>query len=306
MAVATLKKDGMFFLAGLSVGIIAFGENIDHFFTHFWNSSFLGRFTLPEMLGLPIGVIVFLVVIMALLLFWLVEVVEDRINKTENRREHLRGKLWGAGAITLVALIVMVMGQPTMLDKWNQIAAEDQPLLDKREVQIEPAELLNFIANDLVQVVLLDVRAEADFNLFHLRDAQRVDLADLPEMAEKDFLNRPGNTLFVVMSNDEGRATDAWKILKAESIENTYILEGGINNWLALYNEAEAVHDEKQLATYIPVLDSSIPAGQDLLQYRFDTARGDNYAAADPDPHHYETEYTHKVKMKVKKAAGGG
>ncbi len=266
----------------------------------------MGRFTLSELFGLPIGVLVFLIVVMALLLFWLAEYVENRLNQRETDRKQIPYKLAGAGVITFVAFIVMVIGQPTVTDKWNQIADEAQPLLDNREVQIESAELLDFIANDLVQVVLLDVRDETDYNLFHIRDAQHTNLDDLPMLAEKDYLNRPGNTLFVTISNDEQRATEAWKILKAQSIENSYILEGGINNWLALYNEAEAVHNEKRLSEYVPVLDNSIPAGQDILQYRFESALGVNYAAADPDPHHYETEYTHKVKMKVKKAAGGG
>jgi 3-mercaptopyruvate sulfurtransferase SseA len=36
------------------------------------------------------------------------------------------------------------------------------------------------------------------------------------------------------MSNDEAAATEAWKVLVAESVQNIYILEGGVNNWLAL------------------------------------------------------------------------
>ena len=306
MAVATLKKDAMFFLGGLTVGIFIFGENIDHLFKHFWNSSAMGRFTLPELTGLPIGVLVFLIVVMALLLFWLVEYVENRLNQRSTDRRQLRIKLIAGGVITLAALLVMIMGQPTVAEKWDRIADEAGPMLEKREVQIEPAELLDFIANDLVQVALLDVRDEGDFNLFHLRDARRVTLDDLPTLAEKDYLNRPANTLFVVMSNDEIRATEAWKILKAQSIENTYILEGGINNWLDTYNQPAAEHHEDQLTGMLPVKDHDAPAGQDILGYKFNAALGASYAAADPDPHHFEMEYTHKVKMKVKKAAGGG
>lgn len=266
----------------------------------------MGRFTLPELLGLSTGVLVFLIVVMALLLFWLVEYVENRLNQRETDRKLLPYKLVGAGVITLLALLVMVMGQPTVADKWTWIADEKEPLLENREVQIEPAELLDFIANDLVKVVLLDVRDEADFNLFHIRDAQHINLAELPTLAQKDYLSRPANTLFVTASNDEKRATEAWKILKAQSIENAYILEGGINNWLAMYNEAEDLHSEEPQAKYIRIVDNSIPAGQDILQYRFGAALGGNYAASDPDPHHFETEYTPKVKMKVKKASGGG
>ena len=39
------------------------------FISSFWNSSYLGFFTLPEMLHVETGVVVFLVTCMALLMF---------------------------------------------------------------------------------------------------------------------------------------------------------------------------------------------------------------------------------------------
>jgi hypothetical protein len=43
------------------------------------------------------------------------------------------------------------------------------------------------------------------------------------------------NTVLVLVSNDETAATEAWKVVVAESVQNLYILEGGVNNWLALF-----------------------------------------------------------------------
>ncbi|MEZ5543445.1 MAG: YeeE/YedE thiosulfate transporter family protein [Pseudomonadota bacterium] len=68
VSVATLKVDGMFFLLGLVVGILAFGETIGYI-NAFWNSSYLGRFILPELFGLDIGVVVVLVVCLAIAMF---------------------------------------------------------------------------------------------------------------------------------------------------------------------------------------------------------------------------------------------
>ncbi len=306
VAVSTFKKDGMFFVLGLAAGIFLFGENVDALFQGFWNSSNWGRFTLPELLGLSTGVVVFLIVIMALVLFVLVEYVENRMNKRKTNRSHLPYKYTGAGIMAVLAFIVMIIGQPTVEDKWEWMSDKTQPLLDKREVQIEPAELLAFIENDLVHVELLDVRNESDYNLFHIQDARLVALSELAKLAEKDLLGRPANTLFVVMSNEEDCATLAWKTLKAQSIQNAYILEGGINNWLDTYNVLTSDHEGENMPKFLPIHDSNIPVGQDLLQYHFDAALGSNYAAADPDPHHFDLEYESRVKMKVKKAAGGG
>ncbi len=305
VALSTFKKDGMAFVAGLTVGIFAFGENVDSLFSDFWNSSNYGRFTLAELFNIPIGTVVFIIVIVAILLFWLVEYVEDQISGRDDRRKHVKEKLVGASVLALMALIVMVMGQPTVEDKWEKIATVENEKLENREVQIAPAELLEYIENDLVRVELIDVRNESDFNLFHLLDAHQVAMNELGDLAEKDYLQRPANTLFVVMSNDELLATEAWKILRAQSIENSYILEGGINGWLDTFNEL--VLESDPISREYPIPDKrSEPIAEDALAYEFGAALGSFYAVADPVIHDHEFDFEPKVKMKVKKPAGGG
>jgi len=112
----------------------------------------------------------------------------------------------------------------------------------------------------------------------------------------------------VVMSNDEARATEAWKILVGESVDNVYILEGGINNWLATYN---IVNEEERLkgtaiAFAPPEPIATAATGTDTLRYEFPAALGDQYPAAEPNPEEYEFEFTPKVKLKTKQPAGGG
>ena len=68
VSVATLKLDGVFFFLGHVTGIIIFGETVG-FISSFWNSGYLGFLTLPELLHVETGVVVFLVTCMALLMF---------------------------------------------------------------------------------------------------------------------------------------------------------------------------------------------------------------------------------------------
>ena len=68
VSTATLKVDGMFFLLGHIVGVVVFGETVGYIY-EFWNSGYMGRFLLPELLGLPTGVVVFLVVCLAIAMF---------------------------------------------------------------------------------------------------------------------------------------------------------------------------------------------------------------------------------------------
>ncbi len=81
VSVATLKVDGMFFLFGLFVGVLAFGESIS-FINEFWHSSYMGRFTLPELFGLKTGVVVFLLICLAVVMFlgfgWIQRIIYGR------------------------------------------------------------------------------------------------------------------------------------------------------------------------------------------------------------------------------------
>lgn len=80
VSMATLKVDGMFFVGGVATGIFAFGDTVSLFY-RFWNSSNMGKFTLPEWLGLDTGVVVFLIACLAVFMFW--------------GAERIRRALWG-------------------------------------------------------------------------------------------------------------------------------------------------------------------------------------------------------------------
>lgn len=69
VSMATLKIDGLFFVIGVATGVFLFGETVS-LFNEFWHSGALGRFTLPEWLDLPTGLVVLALVSMALLVFW--------------------------------------------------------------------------------------------------------------------------------------------------------------------------------------------------------------------------------------------
>ena len=49
-----------------------------------------------------------------------------------------------------------------------------KPSLANREVQIHPGELLASMADDTLNMVLLDVRPEEEYNLFHINGARNV------------------------------------------------------------------------------------------------------------------------------------
>lgn len=296
-AAATGSIDALFYLGGLMTGIFAFGETVDSF-AEFWYGWAMGRFTLPEWLGLSTGATVLLVIVVALIFFWAAEWFEEKFGGID-RKSLPKWRLAGAGAFLAVAFIVVLIGQPGWQTHYQWIENDANAQLANREVQIHPAELLEIMHKDKVfKLVMLDVRPETEYNLFHIKWARHVDDDPTTLVRVADELNEPVDpTAVVVMSDGESRATEAWKVLVAEDVPNVYILEGGINNWLTLFGGREV-----EEATFV--------AGEDQPRFVFAKALGDRYTASNPDRELVEEfEFTPKVKVAASsgpKAGGCG
>ena len=302
VAVASLKLDGWFFFAGTLLGVGLFGETVGYF-AEFYHSSYMGRFILPEWLGLSTGTTVVFIVLMALAAFWMAEKAEATFGRgfpADARALRTPARVGWAGALVLIALVVMGMGQPSPAEKWAILEEDKGDLLENREVQIHPGEFVQVAANRDLKLIVLDVRDERDFNLFHILDSRRVPMETVAAGGlTKEFLDEPGNALVVVISNDEKAATEAWKYLVAEGIMNVYILEGGINAWLDLFAVNGACSGCR------PREGKTVRAGE--LSWAFDAALGANRPIANPDLFTDKTlEFQTKVKLEIKKRPAGG
>ncbi len=292
VAMATGKVDGVFFVLGALTGIFLFGETVSSFAV-FFESSYMGRFTLPELFGVDYGVVVLLVVVMALLMFWAGEKVEAAMGG-ETAQKAPRWAVPAAAGLVALAVLTMVLGQPSNADRWKMIEAEQMALLDGREVQVSPAELLSVIHDSRIKTVMLDVRDERHYNQFHIHGARRLAQDEIIDAA-RELMFEGANTVFVAMGNDESAATEAWKMLKAESLPNVYILEGGVNNWIRTFGEEDFVQE-----SLLRDRDNDQPA------FRFDAALGARHPAAESNPYSYEIEFEPKVKLELKRAPTSG
>jgi rhodanese-related sulfurtransferase len=292
VGMATGKLDALMFVGGVLFGIYLFGETVGSFAT-FFDSSNMGRFTLPELFNTSYGVVVICIVVAALLLFVLAEKVEAMVN--DKPAQGLPG--WSkTAALALVALaaVNLALGQPSSEDRWRAVAAESQARLDQRQVQISSAEFIQYRDDKKIKIIPLDVRDESDYNLFHLRGAVHVPL-DQVQAKARELHFELANTVFVTISNDEEAATEAWKILRAESVPNIYILEGGINAWLKTYG-GENMDGMERVQN----------RQEDQLAYRFKAATGARNPIAEPEADLIDLKFEPKIILQLKRAPTSG
>jgi hypothetical protein len=310
---STGKIDGMFFMLGGFFGAFLFGET-EQYFTHWYNNSgYYGRVTLDQVFGLPIGWVVLAVVLMALFMFWGAEQLERIFGKKDLSREP-RLRVVGAGILFALALAVVFFGSPSFEERYSKLTftrTETIPqenanpivntyvysadeMLENRLVHITPAELFKTVYNQNINLILLDVRPESDFNLYHLDGAINIPLDKLSEVIAELLSEPPANSVFVLMSNDETAATEAWKQLVASAVPNAYILEGGINNWIAFFGSEEGFQTTSSM-------------GEDQLGYIFPAALGSSYGSCDPDPIEYvDLEFEARIRLELKRDKSGG
>jgi hypothetical protein len=294
-------------------GAFLFGETEQYFTNWYNNSGYYGRITLDQVFGIPTGWIVLGIVMMALFMFWGAEQLEHLVGKRDLSKEP---KLRVAGAVVLLvlALGVVFIGSPSLEQKYSKrtfTRTESIPqlqgdpittkvnytadqMLEKRLVQVTPEELFKTRYNQAINLIMLDVRDEADYNLYHINGAANVPLDQLQDKVPALLSEPPANSVFVVMSNDEEAATRAWKLLAAEAVPNVYILEGGLNNWIKVFGT-----DEGFKAVAAPA--------QDQLNYVFPSALGSKYASCDPNPVEYENlDFVARIKLELKRDKSGG
>jgi len=304
-AASTGKIDGMFFVGGGFFGAFLFSETEKYFENWYTNAGYYGRLTLDGVFHLPVGAVVVLVVLMALFMFWGAEQLERIFGKKDLAKEP-RVRPIAAAVLAVLALAVFFIGSPSLEERYSKVkftrTVSDKPvifsadsMLDLRYVYITPAEAYKAKYNQSMNPVYLDVRSESDYNLYHIEGAVNVELDQLSEIVPVLLTEPPANTVIILMSNDETAATEAWKILVGSSVPNVYVLEGGVNNWIAFFGK-----DDKTLRP-------NPKAGDDQLGYIFPAALGSRYESCSPNPQDYETlDFEAKIKLQLKRDKSGG
>jgi rhodanese-related sulfurtransferase/uncharacterized membrane protein (DUF485 family) len=308
VSAVTGKIDGIFFVLGGLVGIFLFGET-EPLYDYWWQTAgYFGRLTLMDWLGLPAGVVVTIIVAMALFMFWGSEQLERIVGKRDMSHEP-KLRLYGAVALFAVAFGTILIGTPSLEQRLERtyftreigiegasVKLSAQQLLDNRLAQASPAEVYHTMFDNGLITVLLDVRSEADYNLYHINNALNVPLAQIPTIVPQILAKHSPNTVYFVMSNDETDATAAWKILVGSGVKNVYILEGGLNNWIAFFGK-----DDPEIK---PLAGISTP---EQLRYEFPAALGARYASCYPDPQKWEElEFEPVIKLELQRDKSGG
>ena len=154
------------------------------------------------------------------------------------------------------------------------------------------------IADMLVQkdpsFQLIDVRAQNEFEKYHLPNAINIPLTDILSEDWADLLDQDVK-MNVFYSNGNLKANEAWMITRQLGFENNYVMQGGLNYW------AETIMDPKAPASTSP--------DDEIAKYDFrkgaSMALGGAAISATKTKSASSPKPVIKRKKKKKRAAGG-
>jgi hypothetical protein len=181
-------------------------------------------------------------------------------------------------AVAAAAFAQPASGEGSADARVRLLAADLDARLAARAPHADPAEVAGLLHHEIAgkparfHLVVLDLRSEADFNLFHLPDARRTTL-DRLRGEEGRALARPehDHSVVVAMSNDEREAEAAWRLLVAQKVAHPYVLAGGANLWVELFREG------RRNAAPAP-----LDRADDRLRHEFRAALGERWPFARP------------------------
>ncbi len=230
VATATAKLDGLLFVLGVMGGILLFGFT-EPLVDGFWNDSgSYGRLTLHEWLGVPMPVAVLLALALAIGFFAGGELVERWMTGAERPRG-LRPAYLGAAGLVGTAALLAALWPVTVPLRTRELAARAEAAIAAGQVQIDARELAALMRERTLALEILDLRDEAAFQRFHLRDARRV-TGDVVEAAR----GPRQSVVRVLVAEDEATALRAYRELVLARVEHVYVLAGGLPSWLALFD----------------------------------------------------------------------
>jgi len=232
VAAGTGRVDGLVYLFGVVGGLLGYAE-IYPWIADWTHSTDLGRITIPGLFGLPYGLVVAGIVVMAILAFAAAEWAERRFGGVSPENGSLVDKPWRmtparglmAGLLVL-GLVVLVGGDPyrgsrTVLDT-KQLAL----LVGAKQDHVTVEDLADRIIRGENTYTLLDVRDAKSYQRYHIPTARNVPVAEW----EAGLI--PRNEPIIIYSDGGIHAAQVWFLMQAQGYPSVYVLLGGLDAWI--------------------------------------------------------------------------
>jgi len=221
VAAATGRGDGLLVMFGMFAGVLGTGLAFGSI-SNFYASTARGSITLPQLLGVPYGAVVFAVVAMALIAFWWIRRFETSASAPV-RTPRIRALAVGAA---LCGALAVFAGSPYRAAHATVDVQRLASAVAHEEDHVTAIELAEWIRGRKAGLRIIDLRTATEFETYHVPRAERIALESLATAPLR------ATDTIVLISGGGAHAAQAWVLLQALGYKQVYFLRGGLQEWI--------------------------------------------------------------------------
>ena len=228
-AAAIGKIDGMFFIGGGMLGVLAFGEFYP-LYHNFYESTSLGAIKVFDSLGISQGLFAFLLIAIAVGAFAVTTMIEKRVDKTSAPSLQFRSyKHITAGSLVL-ALGILFIFLPDRKTHLIDKVSNPQYVITHPVKTMEVDELAFRIVDAEPNIRIIDVRPPDEFAKLALPGSMNIQLRDF---FSKDWIIpfSQRHVKKVIVGDSETQERIAYLLLQELGYENLTVLHGGFEEF---------------------------------------------------------------------------
>ncbi|MGA9406867.1 MAG: YeeE/YedE thiosulfate transporter family protein [Bacteroidota bacterium] len=228
-AAAIGKIDGMFFIGGGMLGVLAFGE-LYPLYHNFYESTSLGAIKVFDSLGISQGLFAFLLIAMAVGAFAVTTMIEKRVNKTSAPSLAFKSSKHIAAGSLVIALGILFILLPDRKTHLIDKVSNAQYVTTHPATMMEVDELAFRIVDAEPNIRIIDIRSPEAFAKLALPGSMNIQMRDF---FSKDWIVpfSQRHVKKVIVGDSETQERIAYLLLQELGYENLAILQGGFDEF---------------------------------------------------------------------------
>lgn len=156
----------------------------------------------------------------------------------------------GFGVLILLGLILALAPVPNSAEEQvsNKTLLEQ---LQQGAIYVQADELAHWIIDKDPGFQLVDLRSNADHDKYNIPGNVHFPFGQINEESAYEILDN--EKMIILASNGNTRAGQAWILFKQMGYQEVYILAGGLNNWVNVFNNPKhpaGAYTDDELFTY--------------------------------------------------------
>lgn len=234
-AAAIGKLDGIAFVLGGALGVLAFAEGYP-----LWEKIYLaqawGPVTMYDMLGIPPALFAFILTIVAIAAFYFTSLIENKVNGTPSGVDKNRMTKYASVTVLAFILLTYIAIIPDA-DKRRDAHIEKQlKSSDFSKAEIPADKLALEIINNYYKINIIDTRSPEAFNTWHLPLAINIPAESMKDR-KWDNLWQQKHKVNYFYSDDQVTAQKVYLYAKLSGKADNYILNEPASTFRQMFDQ---------------------------------------------------------------------